>query len=209
MKKSAKYISGAFIIVIITTSCKINKNQETVDPDKKTEISQAPQEEKNNTPVILNEPVKINIDTEIYAKVERDALRASQNGDDSLLAFIKRTPCYGRCPIYSASFYKSGYVVYRGERFVEKQGIYTGKITEENLRSVSKMARSVNYMGFEKEYDTSVTDLPTTYTSIYLDGARKEVRNRAGGPNELRTFEVHLDKILDNISWTKKGDIGQ
>ena len=198
-----------FVIVAGIASCKTNKNQTTVKQDQKEGLPYSAPDTKINVPLVLEFPVKINIDSELYAKLEKDAIRASQNKNDTLFAFIKRTPCYGRCPIYSASFYKSGYVIYRGERFVEKQGIYSARISQDQLISITKMAHMVNYMALDKEYDTAVTDLPSTYTSINLNGTKKEIKNRAGGPDELRSFESHLDRILDGANWTKIGDIRQ
>ena len=209
MKNLVKYVCVFAVIIITNAACKTNKNTESVVPDKKDEISQADNEVETNPAIDVDGPLQLNIDKELYAKVEKSALLASQNKDDSLIAFIKRTPCYGRCPIYSASFYQSGYVVYRGERFIENQGIFTGNISQEKLISITKMARNVNYMGFEKEYDSAVTDFPTTYTSVKLDGVKKEVMNRVGGPDELKRFESYIDTILANIIWTKKGDLSQ
>jgi len=186
-------------------SCKINKDQSKVEKDHDEE--QSAENTSVSIPLPLGEPVKIDLNTKLYSEMEKEAIRARQ--DDSLFAFIKRTPCYGRCPIYSASFYKSGYVIYRGQRFVEKEGIYASRITQEQLLSITKMARMVNYLNFEKEYDTAVTDFPTTYTFINMNGTKKEVKNRVGGPDELKNFETYLDKILDSTNWTKIGDIGQ
>jgi len=194
-----------FVIMAGMYSCKINKDQSKVEKDHDEE--QSAENTSVSIPLPLGEPVKIDLNTKLYSEMEKEAIRARQ--DDSLFAFIKRTPCYGRCPIYSASFYKSGYVIYRGQRFVEKEGIYASRITQEQLLSITKMARMVNYLNFEKEYDTAVTDFPTTYTFINMNGTKKEVKNRVGGPDELKNFETYLDKILDSTNWTKIGDIGQ
>ena len=154
--------------------------------------------------MVLTEPVRINIDAIKLDTSRRKEVKV-KFAVDSLYLTIRKTPCYGQCPIYTADIYNSGYVVYNGKRFVKNVGLYTGKLSADALKSIRHLARSVNYFGFENEYDSPVTDFPTTYTTLHFNGQQKTIKNRVGGPDELREFENHVQKVLDGVTWTKKG----
>ena len=195
MKISGNYLV-AVTIVIVFAACKTTKEQEgSVKGTQKVEA--APPK------IIGNKEMVLDLEDKVADQKEVSAL-------DSLFMTMRKTPCYGRCPIYTASIYNSGYVVYQGKRFVRNEGIHTGRLTEDQMNSIRHMARNVNYFEFNDEYDRPVTDLPTTYTTMHLNGQKKTIKNRVGGPDALRGFENHVQKILDGIVWTKQeGEIGQ
>ena len=152
----------------------------------------------------ITEPLKlklegIKLDTSMSVGAE------AESAIDTLYLTIRRTPCYGKCPIYQADIYNSGYVVYNGKRFVENLGEWTGRLTPDALQSIRHLARTVRYFEFEDDYDSPVTDFPSTYTTMHYNGMRKTIKNRVGGPDELKEFENHVQKVLDGVTWTKKG----
>ncbi|MEQ8624658.1 MAG: DUF6438 domain-containing protein [Vicingaceae bacterium] len=127
---------------------------------------------------------------------------------DSVLAQIQRTPCFGRCGIYTLTVYKSGYVRYKGEKWVEKEGIYEARVTPEILDKLIDFAKEINYFELENEYDNKqVTDLPATITSVRNDEGIKTIVNRYNGPNELSEFEKYFDSLFESVNWTRVGDL--
>jgi hypothetical protein len=53
-------------------------------------------------------------------------------------------------------------------------------------------------------YDNpGISDLPSTTTSIVINGDHKEVRRRYGYPTELLAFEKLFDKIIASTLWEK------
>lgn len=187
MRTSIIYISS-ILLVTAFAACKTSQQVSTESTKK----------------VVLTEPIKINIDA-IKLDTSMRKVAEVELAIDSLYLTIRKTPCYGKCPIYTADIYNSGYVVYNGKRFVENIGLYTGRLSADALKSIRRLARTVNYFGFENEYDSPATDFPTTYTTMHFNGQRKTIKNRVGGPDELREFENHVQKVLDGVTWTKKG----
>ena len=134
--------------------------------------------------------------------------RNSNNLPDSLVARIQRTACFGRCPIYTLSVYESGYVDYNGEKWVEKEGIYEAKVSQEVLGQLLDFAENINYFELDNEYDNKqVTDLPATITSIRNEEGIKTIVNRYGGPKKLDEFARYFDSLFDTIDWKRVGDI--
>jgi len=187
IKTSISYIIAIFLVAAFS-ACKTSK----------------PVAEETSRQVVLTEPLRIKADV---IKLDSSMIKAAeaQKAIDTLYLTIRKTPCYGQCPIYTADIYNSGFVVYEGERFVENVGSYTGRLSPDALKSIRHLARTVNYFGFEDEYDSPVTDFPTTYTTMHFNGQRKTIKNRVGGPDELKEFENHVHKVLDGVTWTKKG----
>lgn len=122
---------------------------------------------------------------------------------DSLLASITRTPCYGRCPHYTISIYKTGLVVYDGKQFVNKSGIHTTRLSEDKLEEIKNMAAQVNYYALEDKYEGHMTDLPSCTTVMNTEKGKKEVFHYGKAPDNLIKFERYLDGLFANLEWVK------
>ena len=129
---------------------------------------------------------------------------------DSLFAFMERTPCYGRCPIYKLWIYKSGYTLYEGINFVEREGVWTTRISEEDMQQIANKANEIGYYKMDDEYDSPITDIPATITSLNTEGRKKTVRDRHNAPPALREFENFIDGVVEKKQWKmlkpKEGD---
>lgn len=62
--------------------------------------------------------------------------------------------------------------------------------------------RELKFIELEDEYEPSVTDSPTTYTTAVINGKRKTVRNYAnGGPGRLWAIEKIIDAVIAEARW--------
>lgn len=123
-----------------------------------------------------------------------------------VLASIQRTSCFGKCPIYKATFFDNGEVLFVGKNFVDNIGTYTSLISEDEIKGIIQMAKDVNYFSLEDEYPTPVVDFPKCITSVNVDGRKKSVLNGENAPRDLIGFERHLDALLKEREWTKVSD---
>lgn len=137
------------------------------------------------------------------AETKAQINRAKNKLSDSLVARIQRTACFGRCPIYTASIYQSGLVLYQGEKWVEKEGMFQAKMTELEIKSLLEKAKSVGFFEMNEAYDSPyVTDLPSTIITLRNDDIIKIVANRYEGPEALRTFEMFFDELLNGLTYS-------
>lgn len=167
------------------TSCKTQKAKSEKVVKKTEETAKAPTEK------IIGEGVQ-------YQK------ESTNKVEDSLLARIQRTPCFGRCPIYILSFYKGGAVIYKGEKWVEMEGVFISKVSAAVLQSILDKAKEVGFWKMENVYDNEhVTDLPSTIVTIQKGDKLKVVANRYNGPEEEANFEQYLDNLVTNLNWEK------
>lgn len=128
----------------------------------------------------------------------------SQSGD-SLFAAIERSPCFGRCPTYLISIYKSGYVVYEGKKWVDNIGFFYTFITSKQLAEIAEMAKKIGFDEMQDAYhDPQVMDAPSTFTSFRVKGKIKRIDNTYGAaPQGLVDFSKFLDDIFTGTTWIK------
>ncbi len=127
---------------------------------------------------------------------------------DSVTITLERTSCYGTCPVYEVSIDETGLVQYRGKAFVQVEGKQTRRITPEAVRRLVGEFLAIDFFQLNGRYDSmgglKVSDLPTTITTINLDGRRKRVEDYVGAPDALRGLEALIDETAGVREWTGK-----
>jgi hypothetical protein len=117
---------------------------------------------------------------------------------------LERTACLGSCPVYKLSIYPDGSVVYDGKEYVRVKEVQHYQIGAAAVQELIAKFQAAHYFSFAPAYnhitmpdgtEMSVTDMPTTYTSLSLDGRTKKVENYVGAPQELRQLEDEVDRL--------------
>jgi len=123
--------------------------------------------------------------------------------NDTTFASIERTFCFGTCPVYTLTIGVNGNATYEGTRNVDMLGTYSGKFTPAQMNTLIESAKNIEYLTMESSYDNPhVTDLPSTTTSIVIDGKRKQVMRRIGFPQSIKVFEDTFDELAKEVKWT-------
>ena len=92
-------------------------------------------------------------------------------------------------------------MIYEGRNFVAVTGRQTSSISQEQVRELVKAFYETDYFSLKNEYSAQVTDLPTTTTSITVDGRFKQVINYYGAPEQLMELENKIDDISNSEKW--------
>ncbi|MCC6599717.1 MAG: hypothetical protein IT223_03480 [Crocinitomicaceae bacterium] len=128
----------------------------------------------------------------------------NRGDEDSTFAIYRRTPCFGMCPSFDLTIYKSGYAVYEGKNFVNRIGFYRTSFLITDLEKIKSTAERIHYFGLNDVYDNEhVTDLPSVTTGVWEDGKLKTVRARYHAPVELKALYEVLDTMMDKAQWTQ------
>jgi len=123
---------------------------------------------------------------------------------------LRRTECFGSCPVYEVTIYGDGFVVYEGREHVRVQGVQHTKIAPADVSALIQAFREADYFNLQNEYrtiknadgtETHVTDMPTVYTSITLKGRHKEVEDYVGAPGKLKELEQKIDDASGSKHW--------
>ena len=115
-----------------------------------------------------------------------------------VLITLERTACFGTCPVYKLSISGDGKVVYEGIRFVNITGTQTTQISQDKIKELVDEFYNIGYFALKDKYDAPITDMPTTITSIAIDGRIKKVGNYYGAPKKLDELENKIDEITDS-----------
>ena len=191
MKNILLFFYLGLVICIFNIGCKTTKQQP---------LSESGQAETKATS--HEQPIKTTTPELNFSKESNPQLATKSNSEeDSLFARIERTPCYGRCPTYRINIYKSGYVIYEGIRFVEMMGTYSSRINDRKIKAIINKANEIGYFDLDDIYDSPVTDLPSTYTYLCVDGKKKTIKNRVRAPEKLREYEKFFDSVLEDMEW--------
>ncbi|MDZ7880581.1 MAG: DUF6438 domain-containing protein [Saprospiraceae bacterium] len=124
--------------------------------------------------------------------------------DPDLVASLRRSPCFGRCPAYTYELFADGKVAYFGESHVQRLGSYTTKVDAAFMKRVADKALSIKYLALSEKYpigDVAISDVPTVTTYIRIGNDGKKVANNYDAPKELTAFEEWLDVEFDGLKW--------
>ena len=166
-----------------TTTTKVEKETTVVKKDKPTEASNTPQTTAKGS--------------------------NTEGVDVNLIAKIKRTPCFGKCPVFTVELFNNGLVKYNGIAFVERKGNFTAKASPEFIKQIQDKALAIKYLSFENKYPISpvaIADLPTTTTYIRIGEASKQILDNFDAPRELIDFENWLEKEFNKLEWKAAGE---
>lgn len=65
---------------------------------------------------------------------------------------MKRSGCYGVCPVYSVEISRNGGVLFSGEKFVECVGGHAGRVSPVEFHRIAKMVDEIDFPGLRSSY---------------------------------------------------------
>ena len=123
-----------------------------------------------------------------------------------LVASIKKTGCFGKCPTYEAQLFSDGQVLYKGTAHVDRIGTYEAVPGMDKADEVMRKAMEINFFDFESRYPKDgplIADASNTITFIRSGRLEKEVFNNHDAPKELRDFESYLVDFFNGLKYVK------
>jgi hypothetical protein len=144
------------------------------------------------------------------------------SGYADLVITLERTPCFGTCPAYTLKIFGDGTGIYEGKFSVQVTGIQNFTLYREQLDQLVKAFEAARYFSLKDDYTISVTDMPSTMTSITFQGYSKAVghygpcldheaaiafpegRGTNAAPIALCDLEDKIDEIVNTQQWIGK-----
>jgi hypothetical protein len=113
----------------------------------------------------------------------------------------QRTPCYGRCPTYTATVFADGRVEYDGQRFVSLLGKHTLSLPPATVAAMLAEAKRINFSSLVERYAGHTSDLPATIITVHPEGQPLHaVYASEGIPENLRGYIAYLNTHLDPLA---------
>ncbi|WP_272148766.1 DUF6438 domain-containing protein [Tenacibaculum aiptasiae] len=114
---------------------------------------------------------------------------------ENRLLSMRKTPCFGDCPVYELSIDKDGNVTYNGIQYVNEKGKHEFKLSEEQFNKLTKMLNEGDFDSFKDVYDNErITDLPSTF--ITYKGKQIKIRLWNDIPDALINVHEYIEGIL-------------
>ncbi len=114
---------------------------------------------------------------------------------------LRRTGCYGTCPIYKFTLDSKGKAQFEGERFTEKLGSWEKQFEEVELRPLWDLVKGQDWSQYEDEYPSNVSDLPATVLSIQVKKKVKTIYIEGEHPKSLDDVSAILIKLAESPGW--------
>jgi hypothetical protein len=129
---------------------------------------------------------------------------------DSLRISLRRSGCFGTCPIYTLTVGGDGTVDYDGQGYVEYCGQYHGHVSQSVVRQLVSYFGDADFFNLFDRYELNATDLPTYTTSIQFDDRAKSVIDyageRVGMPEGVGNVENQIDRLAGPRLWANRTD---
>src|SRR5262245_48014013 len=123
---------------------------------------------------------------------------------------LERTACFGTCPVYSVRIAGDGAVEYVGKQYVRVMGPAQRRISRAVVQQLLDAIQKAGYFEMAGEYrylvgpDGSrgtVTDLPTTITSVRIGTRTHRIVDYVGAPEALHDVEQRIDRAAGTAEW--------
>ena len=125
----------------------------------------------------------------------KEALKNIIAKEENKLISLRKTACFGDCPVYEVSIDKEGNVTYNGIQYVLEEGIREFKLTEEELKTLNDKLSKKDFSSFKDSYDNpDIMDLASTYL-IYKD-KQIQIRLWKDIPDELIAIHECIADLL-------------
>lgn len=125
---------------------------------------------------------------------------------DSLLVELQRGACFGACPQFIFTVYKSGLAVYQGERHTRRIGDWTARANPEQLAQIRSLMGQARMEQRDTAYiNKYLADYPAYFITVCDRFPRKRIYiNHDQPPAEITVFVTDLEKIMEALDWKSK-----
>jgi hypothetical protein len=114
---------------------------------------------------------------------------------------FQRTPCFGRCPTYTATIFADGRVEYDGQRYVPLLGKHTLSLPPTTVTQLLAEAKRIQFEQLQERYAGNTSDLPATIITVRQPGtAAKAVFASEDIPANLQGYINYLKARLDPLA---------
>ncbi len=114
---------------------------------------------------------------------------------------MEKGPCYGNCPVYQLTIYTDRTATFRGERFTNKNGLWTKKLALAEYDRLVQAFREANLWKYPSAYKSNIPDLQTVTLRYYEEDRSKEVIGKDGRPESILALEEMAERVANSGGW--------
>lgn len=118
---------------------------------------------------------------------------------------MSKSPCYGRCPVFTLSIYEGGIASFKGDRYTVRTGLWVKQLDKETYEDLLRAFRGANLWQFDNVYRGEYYDAPTVSITYYEEGDVKTILGKDGRPYQVLQLEAILDDLARSEGWEQLG----
>lgn len=120
---------------------------------------------------------------------------------EKILVKIRKTACFGRCPVYEFTIFKDGTAKFDGLQYVNKTGKHSFKLSKEEFNKLHSLLNKTTFSEYQDSYNNPrITDLPSVY--VTSQGKQIQIRIWKNVPEELKSLEKFIEQIVKDHKFT-------
>lgn len=117
---------------------------------------------------------------------------------------LRRTACYGPCPVYSVRLYGDGRVEYKGNRYVSVLGVKHYRVDPAAVAGLARKFYEKGFFNFCASYREPVTDEPTVETAIHAGNLARMVSVYGSkAPEGLEDLQARIEQTAKITEFVK------
>ena len=131
--------------------------------------------------------------------------------DNDTVVKLKRTACYGSCPVYTVSVKANGVVEYEGHEYVAFKGFQTASLPKESVEQIEKELIKVKFLKMKSHLDSgswgcfiSATDSSHIIIEGIVKNKKKAVSTYIGCESKQVDEVISLANYIDQVAGTSK-----
>jgi len=115
---------------------------------------------------------------------------------------LRRSSCFGSCPVYTVRVSADGRITWQGERYVRVTGEETGSIEAATARALIEKFLAMDGWSLCSSYSVRVTDEATVTTTFHVGDREKRISDYFNtAPDWLRELEYGIDTLANTHRW--------
>lgn len=120
----------------------------------------------------------------------------------NLKASYRSGSCYGRCEVYTLELYENGLMLFKGERFTERPGVWEKNIDRRRMTGLLDSFERADFENYPLSFRSQIPDAPTQKFTWY-DANQKAYNTsfKEFAPPELEQLVMQVRRLAGTQGW--------
>ena len=115
---------------------------------------------------------------------------------------IKKSQCFGRCPVFEFTVDQSGAMTYNGKMNVEKMGVWKGQMSKTSLFNLWKYFEAQDTKDLKSLYNSGAMDTPKSTLMIERKDSTQKIIGDFALPEQVKGIIGYMDSLSRTLDFT-------
>ncbi len=133
--------------------------------------------------------------------------QASNASKYQLRASYYRGACYGRCEVFRLDVYDNGLLLFKGERFTERPGLWQKNVDRRRVTGLLDSMERADFENYPRAFVSQIADAPSTEVTYYdAAGRAYQTSFKENAPAELEAISAALRRLAELPDYRQVSD---